>query len=453
MDKQFTDPGVDAASLAALEDEDLSELAARVGRDVAGAGITFGSGADETPFALDPVPRVFSADEWWLLEQALAQRVRALNEFLADAHSERAIEHAGRVPPWLLGESVWLEAETPAPGTGEAMARIAGLDIVRDASGELMVLEDNLRNPSGSAYSVVARQITDAHLPAQAPPRRDVEQALGELLRDALRAAAPAGCDDPSMVVLTDGPSNSAWWEHRYLAQMLGIPLVEPGDLSIARGRLHARTGEDGQRIPVDVVYRRTDEGRIRDERGELTWIAQALLAPCRDGRLGLVNAFGTGVGDDKLTHAYAEEMIRFYLGEDPLIRSVPTYDPGDPVARAEVLERIDELVVKPRFGLGGEGVVICAHAAPSDRERAAHLVSEHPRSVVVQETISLSTHPTIVDGRLEPRHVDLRVFVYCGPSGERVLPGGLTRMALDEGALVVNSSQNGGAKDTWVLR
>jgi uncharacterized circularly permuted ATP-grasp superfamily protein len=438
LNKQFTDPGIDGELLGALEDEDLSDLAARVGRDVDAAGINFGSGDDEMPFALDPVPRVFTADEWRMLEQGLAQRVRALNEFLADAHTERRIERAGRIPPWLLGESAWLEPETPAPRPGHPMAPIAGLDIVRDASGELMVLEDNLRNPSGAAYAVMARRIADPHLPGSPPSRREVEPALAEFLRGALEGAAPEGRNAPAIALLSDGPANSAWWEHRWLAELLGIPLVTPADFDASS---------------FDVVYRRTNECRIRDEHGRLTWVAEQLLEPCRSGRLGVVNAFGTGVGDDKLTHAYAEEMIRFYLGEEPLIRSVPTYDPGDRAARAEVLERIDELVVKPRFGLGGEGVVICAHATPADRERAARLVSEHPRSVVVQETISLSTHPTIVDGRLEPRHVDLRVFVYCGPTGARVLPGGLTRMALDEGALVVNSSQNGGAKDTWVLR
>ena len=438
LNKQFTDPGIDGELLGVLEDADLSEVAARVGRDIDAAGITFGSGDGEMPFALDAVPRVFTADEWWLLEQGLAQRVRALNEFLADAHTERRIERAGRIPPWLLGESAWLEPETPAPLRGHPMAPIAGLDIVRDASGELLVLEDNLRNPSGAAYAVMARRIADPHLPLEPPSRRAVEPALAELLRDTLEAAAPEGCDEPSIALLSDGPENSAWWEHRWLAELLDIPLLTPADFNVAS---------------FDVVYRRTDECRIRDERGRLTWVAEQLLEPCRSGRVVLVNAFGTGVGDDKLAHAYTEEMIRFYLGEEPLIRSVPTYDPGDPSVRAAVLERIDELVVKPRFGLGGDGVIICAHATPADRERAARLVSEHPRSVVVQETISLSTHPTIVDGRLEPRHVDLRVFVYCGPSGARVLPGGLTRMALDAGALVVNSSQNGGAKDTWVLQ
>jgi len=437
LDKQFTDPGVDGDLLGALEEGDLAGLAARVGQDVDAAGIRFGSGDDETPFALDPVPRVFTGDEWRLLEQGLAQRVRALNEFLVDAHTERRIERAGRIPPWLLGESAWLEPDTPAPRQGYPMARIAGLDIVRDASGELLVLEDNLRNPSGAAYAVIARRIADRQLP-DAPPRRDVETALAELLRDALDAAAPEGCAEPSVALLSDGPENSAWWEHRWLAELLDIPLVTPADL---------RTES------FDVIYRRTDEGRVRNENGELTWLAEALLEPVRDGRLGLVNSFGTGVGDDKLAHAYAEEMIRFYLGEEPLIRSVPTYDPGDDAVREEVLERIDELVVKPRFGHGGRGVVVCAHASPEDRQSAAQMVRENPRGVVVQETITLSTHPTIVDGRLEPRHIDLRAFVYCGRGGERVLPGGLSRMALDEGALVVNSSQNGGAKDTWVLR
>jgi uncharacterized circularly permuted ATP-grasp superfamily protein len=273
-----------------------------------------------------------------------------------------------------------------------------------------------------------------------------------ELLRDALESAAPEGRDEPSIVVLSDGPSNTAWWEHRFLAQLLDVPLVRPADLVVSNGRLRARTGSDGRISDVDVVYRRTDECRIRDERGRLTWLAEALLEPCRSGKLGCVNAFGTGVGDDKLTHAYTEEMIGFYLGEEPLIRSVQTYDPCDPAVRGEVLDRIDELVVKPRDGHGGAGVIVCPHANDSDRELAARLVRDEPQRVVVQETIALSTHPTIVGDHLEPRHVDLRAFVYCGNAGARVLPGGLSRVALDAGALVVNSSQNGGAKDTWVL-
>jgi uncharacterized circularly permuted ATP-grasp superfamily protein len=251
-------------------------------------------------------------------------------------------------------------------------------------------------------------------------------------------------------VVLSDGSANSAWYEHARIARELSIPLVTPADLDSRGGRLTAVV--DGRRLPVDVVYRRTDEDRLMGEGGELTAVGAVLLEPLRAGTLACVNGFGTGVADDKLVHAYVEEMVRFYLHEEPLLPSVQTYDPADPNDRAEVLERIDELVVKPRTGHGGHGVVVGPHARAEDRRRVADAIRERPEDYVAQETIMLSRHPTVIDGRLEARHVDLRPFVFMTPDGGRVLPGGLTRVALDRGALVVNSSQRGGGKDTWVL-
>jgi uncharacterized circularly permuted ATP-grasp superfamily protein len=297
-----------------------------------------------------------------------------------------------------------------------------------------------------------ARRAVAAELPSGVPEPMEVADLLGELARGVLAAAAPAGVDEPSAVVLTDGPDAGAYYEHVAVAAALDVPLVAVADLAPRADRLEARLA-DGRRRPVDVVYRRCDDDRLRDERGALTPVAEALLAPWRAGRLGLVNGFGTGVADDKLVHGRVADLIRLYLGEEPLGGAVPTLDLADAGAREVVLADLRGYVVKPRFGHGGAGVVVCAHA---DRATLATLRAEleaEPGRFVAQPLVALSSHPTVVNGRLEPRHVDLRPFVFAAGVKIRSLPGGLTRVAWDPGALVVNSSQNGGAKDTWVLR
>jgi uncharacterized circularly permuted ATP-grasp superfamily protein len=271
-----------------------------------------------------------------------------------------------------------------------------------------------------------------------------------DTITETLRGAAPEGVDDPSVVVLSDGPSNSAWYEHERIARALSIPLVTCAELSVSGDRLFARV--NGQRLPVDVVYRRTNEDRLEDEHGNLTFVGATLIAPLSAGTVTCVNAFGAGVADDKLMHAYVEKMVRFYLDEEPLLGSVRTYDVGVPDVRSAVLDRIDELVIKPRAGFGGVGVVVAPHAGQDDLRRIAAELARDPEGYVAQETIMLSRHPTAADGRLEPRHVDLRPFVLLTRDTARVIPGGLTRVAASRDALVVNSSQEGGAKDTWVL-
>jgi uncharacterized circularly permuted ATP-grasp superfamily protein len=271
-----------------------------------------------------------------------------------------------------------------------------------------------------------------------------------DLLSDALHLAAPAsahGHRAPQAVLLTDGLRNSAFWEHAWLARQLDIPLVQPSDLEQREGRLWFRPPGERQRTLVDVVYRRTDADRLDSPIGEL------LYEPVRRGTLGLINQFGTGVADDKLTHAYSEAIVRYYLGEEPLIASVPSFDLAQPDQLEAALDVFDELVIKPRAGHGGVGVVIAPHARPEDVARAREAVVAEPAAWIAQRLVMLSTHPTVVGGRLEPRHVDLRPFVFLGEGGNpRVLPGGLTRMARDPGALVVNASQGGGTKDTWIL-
>jgi uncharacterized circularly permuted ATP-grasp superfamily protein len=357
-----------------------------------------------------------------------------------DVYGERAIVRAGVVPERVIESADHHErAMRGAPLVGPIA--VAGLDIVRDETGEFLVLEDNVRTPSGLAYAVAAREALDACL---APPagRRDLAGVM-DLLGAALRAAALDGNPDPNVVVLTDGPENSAYFEHGAIARHLGFPLVTIGDLRRRGDSLFADVRGKWER--VDVVYRRTNDDRLDEP------VGRALHDTCVDGAAAVVNAYGAGVADDKLAHAYVEDMVRFYLGEEPALRSVPTYDLGLEAVREDVLARTDEVVIKPRSASGGEGILIGPLASPAEREAAAEAVLDAPEDWVAQEMISLSCHPTLWDGRLEPRHVDLRAFVFLAGDDAAVFPGGLTRVALEPGSVIVNSSQGGGAKDTWV--
>jgi uncharacterized circularly permuted ATP-grasp superfamily protein len=454
-DEAFARPGVARPHyrpvLDALADEDLDGLVGRLAEEVAAREVTFGLGPDAPVFHLDPVPRVLTADEWAELDAGLVQRARALNAFVADAYGERRIVAAGIVPARVLETAEHFEPlMAGARFAGAGPIAIAGLDVVRDDTGAFCVLEDNVRTPSGLAYAASAREALGAVL-GQARDAVDVAPAF-ELLGAALRAAAPEGREDPCLAVVSDGPENTAWFEHSEIARRLGLALVRPADLEVHGDEVHAPV--DGRLRRLDVVYRRTDEDRLTGDDGEPTPLGRLLLEPCRAGTLACVNAFGAGVADDKLAHAYVEEMVRFYLGEEPRLRSVPTYDLGDAAVRERLLDRMDELVIKPRAESGGNGIFVGPHARSRDRAEMAEAVRRAPERFVAQETIMLSEHPTLVDGgRLEPRHVDLRAIVLLAGERAAALPGGLTRVALEEGSLVVNSSQGGGAKDTWVLR
>jgi uncharacterized circularly permuted ATP-grasp superfamily protein len=432
-----------AEALDALAGRGLEEAGAAAAEAVRERGVYFG---ENDAFVVDPVPRVIPSADWRALERGLAQRVRALNAFVDDVYSgrravsegvipSRVIESADHFEPWMCG----------VPVRGRRIA-VAGLDVVRDARGRYLVLEDNVRTPSGLTFAEAAREVVGDLLGS---PGEDPFAPAYDHLREAVRAAAPEGVDDPTVVLLSDGSDNSAWFEHRRLAERLGIPLVTWSDLDLRGGRVFAYV--DGRRVGVDVIYRRTDEDRLQEPNGRPTPLV-ALLGPIRNGTLGVANAPGTGVADDKLVHVYVEDMIGLYLGEEPLIRSVPTYDLTEPSTLGYVLGRLDELVVKPRSDYGGRGVVIGPHANRADLEQVAKMISARPDRFIAQETIALSRHPTVREGRLEPRHVDLRAFVLSAGDAVHVLRGGLTRVALTAGALVVNSSQNGGGKDTWVL-
>jgi uncharacterized circularly permuted ATP-grasp superfamily protein len=386
-----------------------------------------------TTFPLDPVPRVLRADEWDVLKGGLAQRVKALCAFVADAYGPRRIVQAGIVPPRVIETAEHYEPQMRGvePPGGQWVG-IAGLDLVRDPKGEFQVLEDNLMTPSGFGYAVAARDAVVGSLEARSERPRGYDE-VPALLAGAL--------GDGYVVVLTEGPENGAYWEHAWAAEQLGVPVVTPEELRRDRDRLL-----HGDR-QVDVIYRRTDADTLHTAVG-------GLLAPAvRAGTVSVVNAFGVGVGDDKLTHAYVEDMIRFYLGEEPLVRSVQTLDFARRDHLEEALDRFEELVIKPRAGSGGRGVTVCPLAEREEVEALREEVRANPEQWVAQPVVELSTHASLIDGKLAPRHVDLRPFVFMhGPEKPRVMPGGLTRFAIDEGAMVVNSTQNGGFKDTWVL-
>jgi uncharacterized circularly permuted ATP-grasp superfamily protein len=441
------------AGLEAVARADPAELPDRVSRSLQRAGVRFSSVEGDLQFYVDPVPRVISASDWEPVKRGLAQRVRALNAFVADVYGERRIVAEGVIPAEVIDSADYYEPELcglRAPGN--VWIGVAGLDLVRDQHGDWLVLEDNVRTPSGFAYLHATRRALLEHIAV--PPHATPRPLDGEidLLADTLRAVAPAsarGHRAPQAAVLTDGEHNSAYWEHAWLSRQLGIPLVEPRELEVRDDELWLLPR--GLREPrrIDVVYRRTNADRLDSDIGRL------LIEPVRAGRLGLVNQFGTGIADDKLTHAYVEQMIRFYVGEEPVLRSVPTYDLARPEQLEEALDCFDELVLKPRAGHGGVGVLIAPHASREDIEATRAAVIAAPSEWIAQRMVMLSTHPTVVDGgHLAPRHIDLRPFVFLGEGcTPRVLPGGLTRVARSEGALVVNSSQNGGAKDTWVMR
>ncbi len=453
--------------LDALARRDLSGLHERVRADCAARGVTFGEGQ---PLEVDPVPRVIDGEEWRDLEAGILQRARALNAFLLDVYGEQRIFEQGVVPWHVLRTSAGYESRMRGLlDPGVPPAAVVGLDLVRDARGTMLVLEDNARMPSGAAYALALREVVQPALGTSVEPASIEGYAKG--LAGVLRAAAPdsdsrvdhtiggstrqsgrGGRDEPAVAILSPGEESGAWFEHRELAGALGVPVVTPHDLLLRDGRLFMRD-DGGNRQPVDVLYRRLDEERLSDDGGRPTELGELLLPALESRTLRCLNAFGTGVADDKLAHAYVERMIGFYLGEEPLLRSVPSFDLCDEDARRGALERLDELTLKPRDGFGGTGVTILPHATEDERRRAKDLVGRHPERFVAQETVSLSTHPTVCDGRLRPRRVDLRPFAVSGPDRAAVMPGGLTRFATGAEATIVNSSRGGGCKDTWVTR
>ena len=440
-----------------LAPSDAAVLAARaeaLGRAFIDQGITFSLSGQERPFPLDVVPRVISAAEWSRLERGITQRVKALELFLDDVYTEQEILRDGVIPRRLVTscEHFHREAAGVIPANGVRI-HVAGIDLVRDAEGTFRVLEDNLRSPSGVSYVMENRRTMARVVPNLFATNkvRAVGDYSSHLLR-ALRKAAATNEADPTVVVLTPGVYNSAYFEHSLLARQMGVELVEGRDLFCRDNQVYMRTTE-GER-QVDVIYRRIDDGILdpMQFRPDSVLGVAGLVNAARAGNVAISSAVGNGVGDDKLVYTYVPTIIEYYLREKPILANVDTYRCWLDEEREEVLDRIDELVIKPVEGSGGYGIVFGPHASGRELSAVVKKIRNDPRGWIAQPVVQLSTVPTQIGDKLVPRHVDLRPFAVNDGDSVWVLPGGLTRVALNEGSLVVNSSQGGGSKDTWVL-
>jgi uncharacterized circularly permuted ATP-grasp superfamily protein len=442
---------------AELAPTDASELKARadaLGRAFIDQGITFSLSGQERPFPLDLVPRVISAAEWTRLERGITQRVKALELYLDDIYGDQEILRDGVIPRRLVTscEHFHREAMGIVPPNGVRI-HVAGIDLIRDDRGDFRVLEDNLRSPSGVSYVMENRRTMARVFPNLFATHRvrTVDDYSSHLLR-ALRNSAATNEADPTVVVLTPGVHNSAYFEHSLLARQMGVELVEGRDLFCRDNQVYMRTTE-GER-QVDVIYRRIDDAFLDPLhfRADSVLGVAGLVNAARAGNVVISSAIGNGVGDDKLVYTYVPTMIEYYLGEKALLANVDTYRCWLEDEREEVLDRVGELVIKPVEGSGGYGIVFGPEASNKELTVISKKIREDPRSWIAQPMMELSTVPTRIEGNLAPRYVDLRPFAVNDGNNVWVLPGGLTRTALVEGSRVVNSSQGGGSKDTWVL-
>ncbi len=441
-------------ALAQMSEAELRARADALSSSYLTQGVTFDFAGEERPFPVDVVPRVVSAAEWDHVAPGVSQRVRALESFLADVYGPQECVQDGVVPRQVIVSSSHFHREvrgiTPPNGV---RVHVSGIDIIRDGEDTWRVLEDNVRVPSGVSYVLANRRSMAQTFPElfAALRIRPVADYPRRLL-SALIAAAPPGVDDPAVVVLTPGVYNSAYFEHTLLARSMGVELVEGRDLFCAGGRVWMRTTQGRRR--VDVIYRRLDDDFLDPVvfRSDSLLGCPGLMTCARNGTVTIANAVGNGVADDKLLYTYVPDLIRYYLGEEPILANVDTWRLEDPGALTEVLDRLDELVVKPVDGSGGKGIVVGPFATGAELAALRDRLLADPRGWIAQPVVQLSTVPTLVDDGLRPRHVDLRPFAVNDGDTVYVLPGGLTRVALPEGQLVVNSSQGGGSKDTWVL-
>nr|WP_199318436.1 circularly permuted type 2 ATP-grasp protein [Leptolyngbya sp. FACHB-541] len=421
-------------------------------------GVTFNVYGDnqgtERIFPFDIVPRIVSAQEWSWLEQGLKQRIQALNLFLADIYGEQKILKDGVIPAELIySASGFLKPCMELKPPQGIWCHITGTDLVRDRSGQWYVLEDNLRCPSGVSYVLENRRVMKNTFPLvfNSMAIQPVDDYASQLLETLLNLAS-SGLPDPTVVVLTPGIYNSAYFEHSFLAQQMGIELVEGRDLVVADGYLQMRTTRGLQR--VDVIYRRIDDNFIDPKafRADSLLGVPGLTEVYKQGRVAIANALGTGVADDKVIYAYVPQIIRYYLDEDQMLPNVPTYLCWEADQQSHVLANLDKLVVKAANESGGYGMLVGPHATVEQREEFAERIKASPRNYIAQPTLSLSRMPTFLDDHFDGRHVDLRPYILYGKD-IYVTPGGLTRVALRKGSLVVNSSQGGGSKDTWVVQ
>ncbi|WP_372898287.1 circularly permuted type 2 ATP-grasp protein [Stieleria sp.] len=465
FDEMFAPDGRPRASgerfvrrLEALAEGNLRERQKSAELNLQNMGITFNvyshQAGTEKVWPFDLLPRIIDAEEWSMIAKGLEQRIRALNQFVDDIYNDQKIIKDKAVPESLIASSKTLRKQCVGLQPAQRVwCHITGVDLIRDADGQLYVLEDNMRCPSGVSYVLENRELmkrTFAHV-FEGMSVEPIEEYPEQLLKTLLDCA-PTGVSDPVAVLLTPGVHNSAYFEHSFLAQQMGIELVHGSDLIVKDGFVHMITTRGLRR--VDVIYRRIDDDFLDPAhfRADSCLGVKHLMDVYRAGRVSLANAPGTGVADDKAVYAYVPDIIRYYFGEDPILPNVPTFLCDDDKQREHVLSHLDQLVVKPTNESGGYGILMGPHASANERAECAEAIQKNPRDWIAQPMLNLSTVPTLVGDELKPRHVDLRPFVLCGKD-VYVMPGGLTRVALKKGSMIVNSSQGGGSKDTWVLR
>ena len=421
-------------------------------------GITFTVYSDnegiERIFPFDIIPRILTSAEWKTIEQGIQQRLKALNLFLKDIYSDQQILKDGLVPASLIASCPHFVREVfGIQVPHDIYVHISGIDLIRGADGKFYILEDNLRTPSGVSYMLGNREVTKRIFPdmfVNNHVRRVNDYPL--LLHQILVSLAPSQVADPTVVLLTPGIYNSAYYEHTFLARQMGIPLVEGRDLVVDNHKVFMKTTRGLKQ--VQVIYRRVDDEFLDPLvfRENSALGVPGLMSAYRKGNVAIVNAVGNGVADDKAIYAYVPVMIRYYLNEEAILENVPTYQLSDEEVRQFVFDRIDTMVVKHTNQSGGYGMIMGNRMKEEDWEKAREAIIQDPRNYIAQPIIQLSTVPCFIDGKLQPRHVDLRPYALCGPSGIQIVPGGLTRVALKEGSLIVNSSQGGGSKDTWII-
>lgn len=442
------------AALAQMSKDELRGRTEALASSYLAQGVTFDFAGEERPFPIDAIPRVIEAEDFSRIERGVVQRVRALEAFLADIYGSQKVVREGILPARLIATSTHFHRSARGiPAPNGVRIHVSGIDLIRDERGEWRVLEDNVRVPSGVSYVISNRRVMAQTLPElfSSLSVRPIGDYPYKLLA-ALRASAPKDVEEPTVVVLTPGVHNSAYFEHTLLARLMGVELVEGRDLFCSHGRVWMRTTAGPSR--VDVIYRRVDDEFLDPLafRPDSVLGTPGLMMAARMGHVTIANAVGNGIADDKLIYTYIPELIRYYLGEEPVLPNVDTWRLEEPEAREEVLDRLHELVVKPVDGSGGKGLVVGPDASARELDQLRKKLVSDPRGWIAQPVVQLSTIPTLVDDGMRPRHADLRPFAVNSGDDVFVLPGGLTRVALPEGQLVVNSSQGGGSKDTWVL-
>jgi uncharacterized circularly permuted ATP-grasp superfamily protein len=445
-------------SMQQLSIEELNKKEEQAKRLFMSQGITFtvyksGEGIEKI-FPFDIIPRIITASEWELIEKGIKQRLTALNLFLKDVYNEQFIIKDGVVPAEMIYSCPhFLREMYRFPVPYDIYVHISGIDLIRDSDGSFYILEDNLRTPSGVSYMLENREITKRLFPDMLP-KNNVRSVMEypTILHKNLVSLSPRQSANSTVVLLTPGIYNSAYFEHTTLARLMGVELVEGSDLVVDNHRVYMKTTTGLQQ--VDVIYRRVDDEYLDPlvfNPGSFLGLA-GLMSAYRKGNVAVVNAPGNGVADDKAIYVYVPAMIKYYLNEEPILKNVPTYHLAKEEERQFVFENLHKMVVKKTNESGGYGMLMGHIASEEEMRNYKEEIIKDPRQFIAQPIISLSSAPCFLNGKLEPRRVDLRPFALCGPDGIQIVPGGLTRVALKEGSLIVNSSQGGGSKDTWVL-